>query len=89
MYLYALAELVEEDFTAAWMMANTAHPQVKHDRRAYAEYLRGEKNSIEPFVSSFYDQYLKLNNQPKGRGSYNQVVGWLIALMKKEGAASI
>ncbi|HEY0058248.1 MAG TPA: DUF3810 domain-containing protein [Flavisolibacter sp.] len=89
MYLYALAELVEEDFTAAWMMANTAHPQVKRDRRAYAEYLRGEKNSIEPFVSSFYDQYLKLNNQPKGRGSYNQVVGWLIALMKKEGAASI
>ncbi|HVG12439.1 MAG TPA: DUF3810 domain-containing protein [Flavisolibacter sp.] len=89
MYLYALAELVEEDFTLAWMVASTAHPQVQRDRRAYSEYLRGEKNSIEPFVSSFYDQYLKMNNQPKGRGSYNQVVGWLIALMKKDGAASI
>ncbi len=89
MYLYALAELGEEDFTAAWMLSRTAHPQVQRDRRTYAEYLRGEQNSIEPFVSTFYDQYLKMNNQPKGKGSYNQVVGWLIALMKKEGAGSI
>ncbi len=32
-----------------------------------------------------YDHYLKLNNQPHGKETYNEVVGWIIAYAKKYG----
>jgi hypothetical protein len=40
-------------------------------------------------MSDFYDSYLKMNNQPKGKATYNEVVAWLIAYMKKYGAQAL
>ena len=34
-------------------------------------------------------EYLKLNNQPKGKMTYNAVVAWLIAYQKKYGDDAI
>jgi hypothetical protein len=37
----------------------------------------------------FYDGFLKMNNQPKGKETYNEVVAWLIAYMKRYGEEAI
>jgi hypothetical protein len=52
-------------------------------------YLIRSKNPVEPWITNFYDEYLKLNNQPKGKLTYDEVVAWLIAYQKKFGLQSI
>jgi hypothetical protein len=47
------------------------------------------ENAVEPYISKFYDQFLKLNRQPKGTRTYNEVVAWLIAYQKKYGVEAI
>ncbi|MEJ7911554.1 MAG: DUF3810 domain-containing protein [Chitinophagaceae bacterium] len=89
MYLYALGELSRRERNSAALFLKTAHPQVLRDRQEYLNYLTSQQNIVEPLVSRFYDRYLKLNNQPKGKGSYNAVVAWLIAYAKKYGASAI
>lgn len=64
-------------------------PRVKWDVRDLRLYLLQTQNFVEPLMSSAYDKYLKLNNQPKGHATYNEVVAYLIAYMKKFGAAAI
>jgi len=36
-------------------------------------------------VDIFYNQYLKLNQQPAGQMTYNRVVLWLLAYYEKYG----
>ncbi|MBD0366595.1 MAG: DUF3810 domain-containing protein [Flavisolibacter sp.] len=89
MYLYAMSELKRKDSVLANQMIQHLHPQVKRDEAAYRKYLLQTRNPVEPYISLFYDQYLKWNRQPKGVRTYNEVIAWLIAYMKKNGAASI
>ncbi len=84
-YLYAIRELRRYDTTGFKVLRQTVHPQVKKDYEAYLEYIYNNRNVVEPLMSEFYDSYLKMNNQPKGRETYNEVVAWLIAYMKKYG----
>jgi hypothetical protein len=62
---------------------------VSKDRLAFIQYLTRSKNPVEPFVTGIYDNYLKLNNQPNGKLTYDEVVSWLIAYMKKYGVEAI
>jgi len=89
MYQYAIRELYRRDSAKANFYRAQLHPQVKADTRAFIAYLTRSKNPVEPWVTSFYDEYLKLNNQPKGKMTYNEVVAWLIAYQKKFGLESI
>lgn len=89
MYLYTLRELIYTEPYKAIGLRLTAHPQVKKDYRAYIDYLRRTSNVVEPFMNKFYDQYLKLNNQPHGTRTYDEVVTWLIAYMNKYGDKAI
>lgn len=89
MYSYAITELMRRDVNAARLFMLTAHPRYQIDTRTYYEYIFHSKNVVEPYVSRFYDNFLKLNNQPKGKQSYNQVTAWLIAYMKKNGTGSL
>jgi hypothetical protein len=88
-YTYALRELRRYDTTAFKELRKTVHPQFKKDYQTYLEYLYKSRNVVEPFMSEFYDSYLKLNNQPKGKATYNEVVAWLVAYMKKYGKAAL
>ena len=56
---------------------------------AHPAYLLRNQNFIEPFMTRLYDRYLKLNNQPKGKATYDEVIAYLIAYMKKYGKDSI
>lgn len=65
------------------------HPRVRQDVWDLQTYLLRTQNFIEPFMTSAYDRYLKLNNQPKGKATYNEVIAYLIAYMKKQGKTVI
>lgn len=89
MYQYAIRELYRRDSTRSKLYREQLHPQVKRDIKEFMAYLTRSANPVEPWVTSFYDEYLKLNNQPKGKMTYNEVVAWLIAYQKKYGLQAI
>lgn len=90
-------ELLSSAFRES-MMANArqalklykeVHPRVSRDRLAEWQWRHKRRNRMAPLVSDFYDGYLRLNNQPKGLQTYNEVIAWLIAYRKKYGAQAI
>jgi len=86
MYNYTIGELYRSnDTTLARTLQQTVHPQVKKDQKEYRDFYRRYHNPIENVVMWGYGQYLKANNQPAGKRSYNEVVTWLIAYYKKYG----
>lgn len=89
LYTYAIRELSRKDPASAWLLMSVVHPAYKRDYREYYNYLTNNSNMVEPYVSKFYDNYLRLNNQPKGKMTYNEVTAWLIAYMKKYGKEQI
>ncbi|MCW3073787.1 MAG: hypothetical protein JWP69_856 [Flaviaesturariibacter sp.] len=90
LYYNALFECrMTGDTTMQRALSKSLHPRVRRDKRQEIQYRLGKKNKVSPFVTDFYDGYLKLNNQPKGMATYNEVIAWLIAYVKKNGAAAI
>ena len=62
---------------------------MRRDRKEFIRYLYKMQNPIAPFMLRMYDGYLRMNNQPKGYRTYNEVVTWLIAYYKKFGREAI
>lgn len=89
MYRYALNDLMHKDLFRAIAISRSVHPRVKNDIRELQRYFLKTKNAIEPLSNKFYDQYLKLNNQPKGFQTYNEVVAWMIAFREKFGTQAL
>jgi len=89
MYNYAVGEIARRDSALARSFQQGLHPQVIADTRELREFLRRHKNPVEQAVMWFYGQYLKANNQPAGKRTYNEVVSWLIAYYKKFGIEAI
>lgn len=85
MYSYAMNDLFFYNTACFIDLKKSELPQIKKDNFSYKAYLLQTKNLIEPVMSNVYDRYLKLNNQPHGKKSYNEVVNWLLAYMKKYG----
>lgn len=89
MYGYAMSDLFVYNRPCFIELKESEHPQVKRDNQAYREYLLKSRNAVEPVMSLAYDRYLKMNNQPRGKEAYNEVVGWLMAYMKKHGRKAL
>jgi hypothetical protein len=89
MYGYAMSDLFVYNLPCFIELKKSEHPQVKKDNKTYREYLLKSRNAVEPVMSIAYDRYLKMNNQPHGKETYNEVVAWLIAYMKKYGKAAL
>lgn len=89
MYNYALGEIILQDTALAKSFQQNLHPQVKKDQKEYRDFYRRYRNPIEPIITWGYGQFLKANNQPSGKRTYNEVVTWLIAYYKKFGADSL
>lgn len=85
MYHYAIRELAFADSLRAKSYDSTLHPRVKKDIADYIAFYKKYRNPVEPYIDKMYSYFLKANNQPKGRRSYNEVVTWLIAYYKKYG----
>jgi len=89
MYRYALGEVYSRDTALAKSFQQKAHPQVIKDQQEFRDFYRRYKNPIEPVIMWGYGQFLKANNQPAGKWSYNEVVAWLIAYYKKFGVEAL
>jgi hypothetical protein len=89
LYLSAIYEMMYRDTAryAAIKINNGA--RFKNDYRTLRDYLRRKKNSIEPLATKFYENYLKANNQPLGKQTYNMVVYWMIGYYKKYGIENL
>jgi hypothetical protein len=88
-YQYAIRELYRSDVKKARAMDSTLHPIVLRDRQEFTRYIFKMRNRVAPFMLKMYDGYLRMNNQPKGYRTYNEVVTWLIAYYKKYGVESL
>lgn len=89
MYLYAVREMTRFDIDTARSYRHDLDTIVRIDYRRWLNYLMSRSNVMEPVVSRVYDSYLRANNQPLGKETYNQVVAWLIAYYKKNGLESL
>jgi hypothetical protein len=89
MYNYTVGEIARRDTALARAYQQKLHPQVINDTRELRTFLKKHKNPMENIVMWFYGQYLKANNQPAGKRSYNEVVAWLIAYYKKFGKEAL
>jgi Protein of unknown function (DUF3810) len=89
LYLYAIGEVSRRDTTIAHNFQLKLHPQVIKDIKEFRDFYRRFKNPVEPIIMWFYGHYLKANNQPAGKETYNEVVAWLIAYYKKFGVEAL
>lgn len=89
MYNYAIGEVARRDSTRARSFRLNLHPQVIADIKEMRSFFNRYQNPIEPFIMWGYGHFLRANNQPAGKRTYNEVVGWLIAYYKKFGVDAL
>jgi hypothetical protein len=89
MYNYSVGEVYRRDTTMGKAFQEKAHSQVKKDQLEFRNFYRKYRNPIEPIVMWGYGHFLRANNQPAGKRSYNEVVAWLIAYYKKYGLEAL
>ena len=58
-------------------------------KKEFRDFYKKYNNPIEDLVMWGYGHFLKANNQPAGKRSYNEVVTWLIAYYKKFGIEAL
>lgn len=85
MFLYANNELKYMDTAQARQNFVQLSEPVKADLAAYRRYLIQYEGPVDQMVEAFYNQFLKLNQQPAGMRTYNKVVLWLLAFYQERG----
>jgi hypothetical protein len=85
MYLYGRPYLYLMDSTMLRSIDSTLSGGVKADIEELRRFLRSYSNPVENLIDILYGQYLRANQQPSGKLSYNEVIGLLIAYYKKYG----
>jgi hypothetical protein len=90
LYFNAFLECVQTgDTSFINPLRRSTAARVKRDKFEELQFRRRKKNRLQPYVSDFYDNYLRMNNQPRGLATYNEVTAWLIAYMKKFGPSAL
>ena len=85
LYGYARRYIYLSDTALLRKLDDELHPAVKKDFRDLRAFLDRHANPVEVVVDKLYGQYLRANQQPSGRLSYNEVIGWLVAYYRKYG----
>ena len=89
LYSYAIIEIWKKDSLRAKELQKQLHPQAIKDFAEMSKFFRKYQNPIEPAINWLYGHYLKANNQPGGKKTYNEVVALMIAYYKKYGLESL
>jgi hypothetical protein len=89
MYNYAISEIFRRDTVLAKSFQAKRHPQLVKDVKELRDFYRRYNNPVQEAVMWGYGYFLKANNQPAGKRSYNEVVAWLIAYYKKFGVDAL
>ncbi len=85
LFLYANREVYYFDSLASKQSMDLLITPVKKDIEEWRQFDKAHTSFIEPAINWMYGNYLKLNQQPKGLRSYNEVISMLIAYYKKFG----
>jgi hypothetical protein len=89
LYSYAVREIGRRDTMLARSYQQKLHPQVIKDMKELRDFFRQYRNPVEPVIMWGYGHFLRANNQPAGKETYNEVVAWLVAYYKKFGIDTI
>lgn len=89
LFNYTFNDLSKKDSSAARKYIAQLHPQVKKDMKEWSDFYLRHRNPLESIIAWGYGQFLKANNQPAGKRTYNEVVAWLVAFYKKYGIEEI
>ena len=89
MFNYAANDLWKRDSSATKKYMEQLHPLVKKDMDELRDFLRRHRNPLENVIAWGYGQFLKANDQPAGKQTYNEIVAWLIAYYKKYGIENL
>jgi hypothetical protein len=89
LFRYAQSELYRLDSTRAIAVAKTIPANIKGDLQAIRRFYIKYQTPVERIIMQGYDYFLQANDQPQGTRSYHQVVGWVIALVRKEGIVAL
>ncbi|MDQ6843994.1 MAG: DUF3810 domain-containing protein [Bacteroidota bacterium] len=85
LFVYATREVYYFDSALSKKASAKLIPEVKADLLEWQRFNEQHRSFIEPAISWLYGQYLKINQQPQGLRSYNEVVAMLMAYYKKYG----
>jgi len=83
MYAYARPYLYSTDSLKLKQLDSTLHPYVISDFRELRKFILEHQNPVETMIDIVYSQYLRMNEQPSGRMSYNEVILLLMGYFKK------
>jgi hypothetical protein len=89
LYYYAARELYVRDSNLLKPFKAQLRPSVRKDFHDLNAFYQQYQNPFEPYIRKLYGNYLKANEQPQGLMSYNDVIAWLVAYYKKNGAEAI
>jgi len=89
LYSYSRYYLYAQDSVTAKQLDAQLSPGIKTDYHELREFVKKYRNPMEEIIDHLYGQYLKANNQPGGKLTYNEVVAWLVAYYKKFGVNAI
>ena len=84
-FIYANSQLRLFDSSLANASLQKLLPEVKSDIATWRKFNLAHQSFLEPAIRWLYGNYLRLNQQPQGMRSYNEVVSMLIAYYKKTG----
>jgi len=82
-YTYPQVYFIDSSF--AKNVRDKLIPEVREDLAEYRKFMLKHKNPFEPVIKWLYGNYLKVNAQPHGIMSYNDVTAMLVAFYKKYG----
>ena len=85
LFIYANQEVFSFDSLKSKESFDLLSPGVKKDLKEWRNFNLAHQGYLEPAITWLYSKYLKINDQPKGMRSYNQVIAMVIAYYKKYG----
>lgn len=85
LFRYAQSELYRLDSNRALVVYKTIPADIKRDLQEIRQFYKAYQTPIETLIMKGYDYFLQANDQPQGTRSYHQVIGWVIALTRKNG----
>lgn len=88
-YAYCRPYLRYMDSTALKQMDHQLNPSIQQEYKNAVKFYEQYNNPIEVVIDRLYGQFLKANQQPEGKMSYNRMVLWMVAYYKKYGIEAI
>lgn len=85
LFIYANREVYFLDSIRSQKTFDSLHAGVKKDLKQWKDFNLAHTSFIEPAITWMYGNYLKMNEQPKGMRSYNEVIFMLLEYYRKFG----